>query len=73
MFVKFVAVYYYFDYIKPFEYYSEELAVLFAKGFLQTHDLQELAVFLNLETVLAKNYAQIQEVMYEVKMTNELT
>jgi hypothetical protein len=73
MFVKFVAVYYYFDYIKPFEYYSEELAVLFAKGFLQTHDLQELAVFLNLETVLAKNYAQIQEVMYEVKMTNDLT
>ncbi|MGI6644243.1 MAG: hypothetical protein ACOX28_00530 [Bacilli bacterium] len=73
MFVKFVAVYYYFDYIKPFEYYSEEIAVLFAKAHLQTYDLENIAAFLNIETVLDRNNTAINEVIAEVKKTADLT
>jgi hypothetical protein len=73
MFVKLVAVYYYFNFIKPFEYYSEEIALLFTKAHLQTYDLHELALYLNLETVLARDSEEISAVVDEVKRTADLT
>ena len=51
LFVKFVAIFFYFSYIKPFSYHSEEIALLFAKAFLQRSDLEELAPILNLEVL----------------------
>ena len=51
LFVKFVAIFFYFSYIKPFTYHSEEIALLFAKAFLQRSDLEMLAPLLNFEVI----------------------
>lgn len=73
LFVKFVAIFFYFSYIKPFSYHSEEIALLFAKAFLQRSDLEELAPILNLEVLHDEYKEKLNEHMLEVKKTNDLT
>lgn len=73
LFVKFCAVLFYFSYIKPFSYHSEEIALLFAKAYLQRSDLEPLAPMLNLEVIHDEYKDKYEEVMLEVKKTNDLT
>ncbi len=73
MFVKFVAIFFYFSYIKPFNYHSEEMALLFAKAFLQRHDLETVAPMLNLEVIHDELKDTLDDTMLEVKKSNDLT
>lgn len=72
-FVVFVAIFFYFSYIKPFSYHSEEIALLLAKGYLQRNDLEVLAPILNLEVLHDQYKEKLDEVMLDVKKTNDLT
>lgn len=73
LFVKFVAIFFYFCYIKPFSYHSEEIALLFSKAFLQRGDLEALAPLLNLEILHDEAKEKLDEIMLEVKKSNDLT
>lgn len=73
LFVKFVAIFFYFSFIKPFTYHSEEIALLFAKAYLQRSDLEPLAPIINLEVLHDEYKEQLGDVMLEVKKSNDLT
>jgi len=73
LFVKFVAIFFYFSYIKPFNYHSEEIALLFAKAYLQRSDLEQIAPILNLEVIHDEYKEKLDEIMLDVKKNNDLT
>ncbi len=73
LFVKFVAIFFYFSFVKPFTYHSEEIALLFSKAYLQRSDLEPLAPIINLEVIHDEYKEQLNEVMMEVKKSNDLT
>lgn len=72
-FVKFVAIFFFLSYIKPFEFYSEEIALLFAKAFLISEDLESIVPYINFEALLTKYQEEAVDIMNEVKRTNDLT
>lgn len=73
LFVKFSALLFFTNYIKPFELYSEEIAILLAKSFLVQNDLESFAHLLDFERLLGQNREEADEVMLEVKRTSDLT
>lgn len=72
-FVKFSALLFFTSYIKPFDLYSEEIAVLLAKSYLAQNDFETFAYLLNFETLLARHREEAEEIMLEVKRTSDLT
>lgn len=73
LFVKFSALLFFTSYIKPFDLYSEEIAILIAKSYLAQKDLETFAYLLNFETLLARHREEAEEIMLEVKRTSDLT
>lgn len=73
LFVKFSALLFFTNYIKPFELYSEEIAILLAKSFLVQNDFESFAHLLDFERLLAHNREEAEDVMLEVKRTSDLT
>ena len=65
--------YYYINYIKPFEDYSDEIAVLIAKAILAHEDLGEIGALLPLETLLSERQDEIARLFTEVQKTSDVT
>ncbi|MDD2398310.1 MAG: hypothetical protein WCX47_00145 [Bacilli bacterium] len=65
--------YFYFAYIKPFEFYSEELAMLTLKSVLMRNDFEQIASLLNLEKILITNPDRMEMLTYEVKRSADFT
>ena len=69
LFVKAVSAYYYLNYIKPFEFYSEEIAILVFKMILCHNDLEEVACYINMESFLSNN-EEIEKYIIETQKYN---
>ena len=65
--------YFFFAYIKPFEFYSEELAILLSKSVLLRNDFEQIASLLNLEKILVTNNERLEMLTYEVKRSADFT
>lgn len=71
--IKAVSTYYFISHIKPFDVYSEEIAMLYAKSILAHHDLEDIAAMLEFEQILSDNLETISQRMQEVQKTNDMT
>lgn len=71
--IKAIATYYFISHIKPFDVYSEEIAMLYAKSILAHHDLEDIASMLEFEQILSDNLETISSRMQEVQKTNDMT
>ncbi|MFA6755112.1 MAG: hypothetical protein WCR97_01200 [Bacilli bacterium] len=72
MIVKAAVAYYFFIYVKPFESYSEELALLTFKKILCLSDLGGVASLLNFEKLFA-NKDEMEKYILESQKTFDLT
>lgn len=73
LFVKLSAIYFYFNYIKPFTYFSEELSIAFVKAFLVKEGYGDIAPYLGLEKLLSSDDEKLEQAMYNVKKSSDLT
>ena len=65
--------YYYINYIKPFDEYSDEIALLIAKAILAHSDLGDIGALIPLETLLVDNQDEIARLFTEVQKTSDTT
>lgn len=65
--------YYYIVYIRPFDSFSDELALLIAKAILAHNDLGEIGALLPLESLLSQNQEEIAKIFVEVQKTSDTT
>ena len=65
--------YYYIVYIRPFESFSDELALLIAKAILAHNDLGEIGALLPLESLLSQDQEEIAKIFVEVQKTCDTT
>lgn len=73
MLISAIAALFYIYYVKPFDYYSEDLSVLIMKAVLAHAELDDVAIILNLEQLLGDHRDMLASTMTEVKKTNDLT
>ncbi|MGI6714383.1 MAG: hypothetical protein ACOX3K_05020 [Bacilli bacterium] len=71
--VRALFAFFFFSYVKPFEFYSEELAILLLKTILIKHDLEPIATLLDLEKLLIEDHERLEMLNYEVKRTTDFT
>ena len=71
--IKAVVSYFYISHIKPFDVYSEEIAMLFMKSVFAHSDLDELASILEWEQLLSDNQEEVNRLLSEVKKSNDIT
>lgn len=72
--VKAVITYFTINYIKPFDYYNEEMSILMMKYVLAHSDNEDIASLIPLEELLSSSRAaQIKKYMYEAEMKNDYT
>lgn len=72
LFSKAVAAFYYFYYVKPFELYNEEIAILLFKKILAFNDLGSSVVSVNFENILLKQ-DELESFIIESQRTCDLT
>lgn len=72
LFVKAAATLYYIYYIKPFEFYSEEISLLLFKKVLANNDLEDVASLINFEVLLNKK-EEFETWLLETQKTFDLT
>lgn len=72
VFVKALCAFYFIYYVKPFETHSEEIAILMLKKILASNDFEEVAAFVNFETLLT-NKEELEKVMTECQKMHDLT
>ena len=66
--------YFYINYVKPFEYYNEEMALLLFKFVLAKEDFEQVPAIINIEDLLSKTYFdQINFLSKESEMKLDLT
>ncbi len=71
--VKAVATYFFTYQVKPFDFFSEEIAILLFKSILGHNDFDEIASILDFEQILSDNEETVNKIINEVKKTNDLT
>jgi len=71
--VKALIVYYYVNYIKPFQFFNDEMAVLLAKGVLAQNDINEAAISINLESLLVNKLEEQSRVFNDVQRYADVT
>ena len=72
--VKSFITYFYINYVKPFEYFNEEMAVLMAKYCLSHFDNEDIASFLPLEELLYSHYDDVlRKMSFESEMKLDFT
>jgi hypothetical protein len=71
--VKAIVVFYYIMLVKPFETYSEEMALLTMKNILVHADFDEVPLLLALEPILLDNNDELTRVMNEIQKTGDVT
>ena len=65
--------YYYIVYIRPFNDYSDEIAILIAKSILAHHDFGELGALLPIESLLSQDQEELARLFVEVQKTTDTT
>lgn len=65
--------YYYIVYVRPFDTFSDELALLIAKAILAHNDLGEVGALLPLESLLSQDQEDIARIFVEVQKTSDTT
>ena len=70
---KAIVTYFYINIIKPFDYYSEEMSILFMKLVLAHNDFDEIGVLLNFECLIDEFQEDINFICKEVNKTNDIT
>ena len=71
--LKAVIVYFYINYVKPFNKYSEEVAILMAKAVLAHEAFGETVVDLPLEQLLLLSNEEVARIYVEVQKTADVT
>ena len=72
--VKAMITYFYINYLKPFEYFNEEMAILMAKYTLAHADNEDVAAFLPLEALFNEDYSDsIRKMSLESEMKLDFT
>lgn len=71
--VKAAIVYFYINYVKPFDRYTDEIALLMAKSIICHDSLGELGVLLPLESLLSDDPSTLVKMITEVQKTSDLT
>ena len=71
--VKAAITYFYIDYIKPFDHYSDEIALLMAKAIYAKEAVEEFAIYLPIEDMLSEELESIAKISVEVQRTNDIT
>lgn len=72
VFIKAVCAFYFIYYVKPFETFSEEIAVLMFKKVLACNDYEESAAYINFESIL-NDKDELENVIFECQRTHDLT
>lgn len=72
LFVKAVATFYFIYYVKPFEFFSEEIALLLFKKILAKNDIEEVASMINFETIF-DNIELLEKEILESQRSYDLT
>lgn len=71
---KAIACYFFINYIKPFEYYNEEMAILLFKYIMAKEDFDQIPCFINVEKLLSKEFEnEIASLLKESEMRLDLT
>lgn len=65
--------YYYIQFVKPFEKYNNEIAILFAKAVLAHYSLGEFASYVPFETFLNENETDIEKIFHDVQVSSDVT
>lgn len=65
--------YYYMVYVRPFDVFSDEIALLIAKAILAHADIGEAATLIPLESILSQDQEEIAKIFVEVQKTNDTT
>ena len=65
--------YYYIVYIRPFNDFSDEIAVLVAKAILAHNDFGEVGALLPIESILAQDQEEIAKLFVEVQKASDTT
>ena len=65
--------YYYIQFVRPFEKYNNEIAVLFAKAVLAHYSLGDFAIYIPLETFLNENEAETEKIFHDVQTSSDVT
>ena len=71
--VKSIITYFYISYIRPFDTYSDEVALLMMKAVLAHFDLYEFGVALPLEDLFNRELKELNRVSIEVQKTHDIT
>ena len=71
--LKAIVVYFYINYVKPFDKYSEEIAILMAKAILAHEAFGETVVDLPIEQLMALPAEEIARIYVEVQKTADVT
>ena len=71
--LKAIVVYFYVNYVKPFNKYSEEVAVLLAKAVLAHEAFGETVVDLPIEQLLLLSSEEVARIYVEVQKTTDVT
>jgi len=70
---KSIIAYYYVNYIRPFDEYSDEIALLIAKYVLAHEELAEMGAIYPLEDLLVRDQEALSKISVEVQKTNDIT
>jgi Fic family protein len=65
--------YYYISYIRPFNKYSDAIAILIAKSILASSDFGPSALLLPLESIIIEKQEELAKIFVEVQKTNDTT
>lgn len=71
--VKASIAYYYINYVRPFDEFSDELAILIAKSVLGHDGLGELCIYFPLESLLVESTQDLARIFNEVQKNADLT
>ena len=71
--LKAIVVYFYVNYVKPFNKYSEEVAILLAKAVLAHEAFGETVVDLPIEQLLLLSSEEVARIFVEVQKTTDVT
>lgn len=71
--VKAAISYFYINYVRPFDRYSDEIALLVAKSIIAHDSIGELAVLLPLEELLSNDSSNLMKLFTETQKSADLT
>ena len=70
---KAIMAYYYVTHIKPFDVYSEEIGLILFKDVLAHNDFEDISTLIDIEMILSENEEAFNNILNEVRKTNDIT